>query len=264
MARPETISSPKNPLLKEVRKAQARASLTAAGLCLAEGWHLLDEALRSGLEIPAVLCAESALGPAESRLSRLRETRLLVLPEAQFAELSTTEATQGVLSLVAPPVWTLDQVLRPTALAVVLDGVQDPGNLGAIARAAEAFGATGLLLVKGTVSAWNPKALRASAGSLFRLPFVDALEPQAVLAALEGRHIAPLRTAPRGGHSLLSADLRPPTALLIGSEGRGLSPALSACGVPLHIPVHAVESLNAAVATSVILYEAWRQRSAAQ
>src|SRR6202035_4126314 len=89
-----------------------------------------------------------------------------------FRDLSSTETPQGVIALVRPPAWTLDQILSGCALVVVLDGVQDPGNAGAILRAAEAFGATGAVFLKGTVNPYNPKCLRGSAGSVFRLPLV--------------------------------------------------------------------------------------------
>ena len=98
-----------------------------------------------------------------------------------FHSISTTESPQGVIALVRPPAWKEDDLFQKTPLIVVLDSVQDPGNAGTLIRAAEAFGATGAMLLKGTANAWNPKTLRASAGSLFRLPMIDSLTPAEAL-----------------------------------------------------------------------------------
>src|SRR5271157_5063890 len=190
LTRREHISSPHNPLLKEIRRAAARGGLTSDGLCLAEGQHLLEEALRSGLEIEAIVATENAISAAAGAAKDSLKTRLLTVDVALFHGISTTESPQGVIALVRPPVWTEDGLFRKTALIVVLDGVQDPGNAGTLIRAAEAFGATGAMFLKGTASPWNPKTMRASAGSLFRLPMLDSLTPGEALAALTGRGVA--------------------------------------------------------------------------
>src|ERR1035438_3547759 len=167
----ETIASAANPLLKEVRHAVARGTLTAGGCCVAETFHLLEEALQSPCEVKTVLAAESARAAVVAFGPRLAGVKVALLPDALFAGIATTETTQGVIALVQPRQWQFAQLLHGKALVVVLDGIQDPGNAGAIVRTAEAFGASGVLFVKGTVSPHNPKTLRASAGSLFRVPF---------------------------------------------------------------------------------------------
>lgn len=254
--RPEVIASPRNPLLKEVRRAASRGELTSHGLCVAESFHLLDEALRSGCRVDTVLVAESA----QTRVPTLAGARLLVVAERAFAEVASTETSQGVIALVEPPRWTLDAVFRPGAMAVLLDGIQDPGNAGAILRSAEAFGATGALLLKGTVSPFNPKTLRASAGSLFRLPFVTGFDAEAARTTLTQQGIDWYAADPRGPLPLPEADLTQPFALVIGAEGRGVSATLADGARGLRIPTERVESLNAATAAAVILYEAARQR----
>src|SRR6185503_20081068 len=119
-----------------------------------------------------------------------------------------------------PPTWTLEQLFRGRSLVVVLDGVQDPGNAGAIARAAEAFGATGVLFLKGTVSPFNPKTLRASAGSLFRIPFVHGLDPELARAALKQNKLDVYAGVPSGSsnhvQTLIDADLTRKCAFIIG------------------------------------------------
>src|ERR1700752_1562406 len=172
----QRIASHHNPLLKEIRKALHRGTLTDSGCAVAETFHLLDEALRSDCEVQAVLAAESALGAVERRLGGHNEVRLNSVADSLFEEIGSTETTQGVIALVKPPAWTLDRLLGLRAMVAVMDGLQDPGNAGTIVRAAEAFGATGAIFLKGSVSPYNSKTLRASAGSLFRLPFVHGVD----------------------------------------------------------------------------------------
>ena len=149
-------------------------------------------------------------------------------------------------------------------LVIVLAGLQDPGNLGTILRSAEAFGATGVVSLPGTVSAWNAKAVRASAGSVFRVPLIAA-EIDECIPRLHGAGVAIFAALSHGAQQAHSADLARPVALIIGNEGNGVPGALAARAdgtitIPFPGPV---ESLNAAVAASVLLYEASRQRSVA-
>src|SRR5580693_5771889 len=171
-----TLTSARNPMLKEVRKAILRGALTADGFAVAESFHLLEEALRSDCEIGAVFAAESVKSAVERHVAGLKKIRVVVLADELFRSISATEASQGVIALVRPPAWTLDQLFRGQSLGVILDGIQDPGNAGTIVRAAEAFGATGVVFLKGTVSPYNPKCMRASAGSIFRVPLVAGLD----------------------------------------------------------------------------------------
>ncbi|HOQ45362.1 MAG TPA: RNA methyltransferase [Bryobacteraceae bacterium] len=260
MARTEILTSRANPLLKDVRRAVARGDLTHDGYCVAEGFHLLEEALRSECEVKAVLAAAPVRAAVESQV-RGRDLRVVVLEDGLFQTVSATETTQGVLTLVRPPAWRLDQLFRDPTLVVVLDGVQDPGNAGAIVRAAEAFGASGAMFLKGTVNPYNPKTVRASAGSLFRLPLVSGLDETTALAALQQRRLDIYAAMPRGKRDLQECDLTRPCAFIIGNEGRGIGERLRSAALDLRIPVTGVESLNAAMAAGILLYEARRQRT---
>ena len=151
----------------------------------------------------------------------------------------------------------IEQVFRRQSMVVVLDGLQDPGNAGAVVRAAEAFGATAVLTTPGTVSAWNQKAMRASAGSVFRVPLIACVEAEEIL---EHTEISWYAAMPRAQKLASEADLAAPCGIIIGSEGRGISSALAARAAALRIPTWGVESLNAAVAAGILLYEARRQR----
>jgi TrmH family RNA methyltransferase len=253
MPRPETITSAANPMVKDVRRAAARGGLTRDGLAVAETFHLLEEALRSGRDVPFVLAAESA----EQSVGKLRGSKIMILPDPLLQSVSGTETSQGVIALVRPPEWSLDDVFGARPLVVLLDGVQDPGNAGTVVRSAEAFGATGVVFLSGSVSPHNPKTLRASAGSLFRLPYVFGVAAESVRRAG-----VPLYAAVADGpRKLTDVDLTAPAALIIGNEARGVSPELRSGAIDISIPTAGVESLNAAAAATVLLYEASRQRA---
>ena len=174
-----------------------------------------------------------------------------------------TEQPQGIAALVEPPCFSLTFLLQqPAPLLLVLAGLQDPGNVGTLLRSAEAFAAQGVLLLPGTASPWNPKALRASAGSAFRVPTL-AVSEQEMLAWCAQHGIAAIATVARGGQAVSALPLAQSTALLVGNEGAGLPHSLlSAAAYRVTIPTPGgVESLNAAIAGSLLLYEAARQRS---
>ena len=261
MAKPETITSAANPLLKDVRRAISRGSLTEQGWCVAETPHLLEEALRSQCEVRAVLASESAFSAASACVRSL-PVKLVSLPDALFAGIAGTETTQGVIALVQPPAWKVEQLFPPAALVVVLDGLQDPGNAGTIVRAAEAFGAAGIFFLKGSVSPYNPKTLRASAGSLFRVPFLHGVDAAEACAALAQHGVQLFAGVPAGVSSrvLADVDLTGRCALIIGNEAHGVSNGLRAAAHDVSIPTVGVESLNAAMAAAILLYEARRQR----
>ena len=257
----EVLLSDKNPLLKQVRRAVQKGSLTDDGFAVAEGFHLLEEALKSNAEIGAVIVSQSVKGAIQSHVQGLK-LRVSTVRDADFAALASTETPQGVIALVKPPAWTLDQLLRGRALVAVLDGIQDPGNAGAILRAAEAFGATGAAFLKGSVSPYNPKCMRASAGSVFRLPMVAALNESLLLAALGKKRCVLYAAMPRADVLVSDANFKAGCAIVIGSEGRGVSRHLGDLATALRIPTTGVESLNAAVAAGILFYEARRQRNA--
>jgi TrmH family RNA methyltransferase len=257
------VQSKQNSHLKQLRRALTQPTRgEPAGI---EGPNLLDEAIRAGLRVHCVfVCDENEAALRERSLPS--GTELLLLPHDLLRSALTTETPQPVAALVDPPAWTWEHLLSPHAnvapLLVVLAGLQDPGNLGAILRSAEAFGATGVISLPGTVSAWNPKAVRASAGSVFRVPLIAA-DPADTFARLRAFGIEVLVTAASAAVPADCVRLRNPTALLIGNEGNGVPEDIAfladgAISVPCPGPV---ESLNAAVAASVLLYEASRQRA---
>jgi RNA methyltransferase, TrmH family len=259
---PESITSAANPLLKDIRQAVSRGGLTSDGWCVAETFHLLEEVLRSDCEVQVVLAAESVRSAVEEHV-REQSIRLAVVPDALLRAVSGTESSQGVIALVKPPEWRLEHLFPGCPLVLVLDALQDPGNCGTIVRAAEAFGATGVLFLKGTASPYNPKTLRASAGSLFRVPFIHGVEPVQARAALEQRGIELYAGVPggAGARPLAETDLTGGCALIIGNEARGVGGEWRGAARDVAIPTVGVESLNAAIAAGIMLYEARRQRA---
>jgi TrmH family RNA methyltransferase len=260
MAAVQPVSSIRNPLLCEVRKAVAKGAVTESGCVVAETFHLLEEALRSDCSVEHVLAAHSVRSAVEGRIQRLAKVRMLVLPDSLFGEVAATETSQGVVALVKPPQWSLEHLFRGRSLVLVLDGLQDPGNAGAILRSAEALGATGVIFLKGSVNPYNPKAVRASAGSIFRMPLACGLEPELVLASLSQRRIDVYAAMPGTGAAATGVNLKRRCAFVIGGEGHGVGKTMREASKAITIPVAKVESLNAAVAASLLLYECHRQR----
>jgi TrmH family RNA methyltransferase len=257
----EVISSPANPLIKSVRRAVVQGSLTPEGFAVAESFHLLEEALRSDIPVHTVLTSETVRHAVERHIRSLRTVEMRVVADRLFDEIASTSNSQGVMALVKLPVWKLENVFRGHSLVVVLDGLQDPGNAGAIVRSAEAFGSTGVIFVTGTASPYNPKTLRASAGSLFRLPFVHGVDVEMARTALRQRNLAVFAGAPKAKMLVSEGDMSAPCALVVGSEAHGISEKMRAVAKNLRIATTGVESLNAAAAAAVILYEASRQRA---
>ncbi|MGB7555535.1 MAG: RNA methyltransferase [Candidatus Korobacteraceae bacterium] len=257
------ISSGQNARVKELRRAFAEAAPNANAEVAVEGMHMVEEAIRSGPRLNTVFFSESAKERVHKLLPQLSaHTQALLLPDEVFASAVPSETPQGVAALVRVKSFGLDEVFAPApALLVMVAGLQDPGNLGTIARSAEAFGATGLLLGERTVSPWNWKAVRASAGSLFRLPMVR-IELAQGLHQVKSHAVRVLATSSHKGTPIADVDLRGPVAFIVGSEGAGvpkdvLAQADEVVAIP-HSP--RVESLNAGIAASIVLYEAARQR----
>jgi RNA methyltransferase, TrmH family len=253
--RPRKVESRHNSRIKELRAGLARGAPTPH--IAVEGLHLVQEAAKSGLRLHTVFVRSGSEGLLEH--VAVGEAEVLIVAEDAFLSAALTEHPQGIAALVETPEFSLQAMLSTTPLVVIAAGLQDPGNLGTLMRSAEAFGATGMILLPGTVSPWNAKALRASSGSAFRLPVV-ALTAEDAFAALQAHGVRTFAAVARGGES--EADLRGPSALLLGNEGSGLPADLMAqADARVTIPFSkTVESLNAAIAGSVLLYEAMRQR----
>jgi RNA methyltransferase, TrmH family len=256
------ITGRQNAFIKEVRRAFARGELTAKGECAVEGMRIVEEAIRSGLHLRAVLFSESGQARAGRLLPQLAaQVETLLLPDNLFTGVVPSDTPQGVAALVRMKSYAVEDLLAEGGPVVAVAGVQDPGNLGTILRSAEAFGAAGVVLGENTVSAYNSKVVRASAGSIFRIPLLKQ-ELKTALSLLRQHGLRLLATSSHKGTPLPEGELTLPLVLLVGSEGAGLGREIMAqvdevVAIP-HSPK--VESLNAGVAASIVLYEAARQR----
>ena len=261
----ESISSRHNPIVKAFRTlAQGRG----AGRLLLEGLRLVEEALQSGVPISTAAVAAARAGRADGAdaLAAALEAagaRVIVVPKAVMAAISPVRTPSGVVAMADHrPVPLEAAFASPPQLVLILARLQDPGNVGAVIRTADAAGATGVVACAETADPFGWKALRGAMGSTFRLPVVARATEAAALAAARARGLRVLAATPRDGRPLYDADLTGPLAVLLGGEGAGLAPeaerlADERISIPMRAPV---ESLNVAVSAALVLYEAHRQR----
>ena len=251
----ERITSRTNPLITRIRKLTGdRKYRRREGVMVCEGPKMLAEALRWGAGLETILWQTGTHPPAGIP----QGVRQVEVPGDLLRSVAPTETPQQVLFLARLPARALPEELTGSRY-LVLDGLQDPGNLGTLWRTADAFGADGLLLLPGCADPWSPKTLRATMGACFRLPVWEGTLEE--LTGLLARSAAPLyATALRDDTEDIRAVPLEGAAVVIGSEGRGVSqPVLDACRATLKIPMRdRCESLNAAVAASVVLWEGWR------
>jgi RNA methyltransferase, TrmH family len=258
----DVISSRANARVKQLRAAFQGHARLSGGLVAIEGDHLLEEALRSGMVLKTVFVSERRDVPKIVP----RGVEVLRLTDDVFRSVVETQSPQGVAALMVPPVRGLEDVmgLGGDLLILIAVGLQDPGNLGTLVRSAEAFGAAGVLTTPGTVSAWNQKALRASVGSVFRVPVVAVGASEIEGLKKRGVRLIAAGTDDFGVIAAQQMDFTVGCAVMIGNEGSGLGGEwLEMCDARVTIPCPGpVESLNAAVAGSLLFYEASRQRKA--
>ena len=286
-------ASAHHPFLSAIRRAAAAGRPTEDGLIVAEGPHLVEEAIRGSWIIELIVTTsagaerfasllETAKCAAARRRSATELTRSssgapdtgsvlraspdrvpsdsIQVPARTFSQIASTETAQEILCLLRPRAYTWPDLFAPPALVVVLDALQDPGNAGAIVRSAEAFGASGLVFLEGSVRVSNPKFLRAAAGSLFRLPFLERVSTGQAIEQLGLGGLALYALTANASQTLREGNFKQAAALIVGNEGAGVSAQLRRAARQLSIPSGKVESLNAAIACSLALYEAHNQR----
>jgi RNA methyltransferase, TrmH family len=294
----ERVTSRHNAVVKRFRDL-ARSADVASGELLLDGAHLVQEALACGIPIEIAAFSDRQLASARAPLAQVAAEvkrqggRVVGVTDQVLAAMSPVEHPSGVVAIgharpstvdiafsatsgtkpvpttsdVAVRSRTSDVAGRPTSdvespLVVVLAGLQDPGNVGAIVRTAAACGATGLVTLDGSANPFGWKALRGAMGGTFRLPVAARAQLHDVIAAARARNVRLIAAVPQGGTPLPAIDLRRPSAVMLGSEGAGVSQAVADAAaelvtVPMRRPI---ESLNVAVAAALILYEASRQR----
>lgn len=259
------ITSKANPKIKQVVQWQTKAKeRKSAGVFLVEGFKMYEEAPEENIR--EVYISEGAAQKAGSQSliwEKLCRTGYEIVAEDVFCRISDTQAPQGILCVVGRPEYNLNQLLQARApLLVVLENLQDPGNLGTIIRTGEGAGITGVIMSRGTVDVYNPKTIRATMGSVYRVPFIYEDDLRETIKRLRDNGIRSYAAHLAGEKKYDDLSFRGGTAFLIGNEGNGLSEGLLELADDfLRIPMEGrVESLNASVAAALLMYEAHRQR----
>lgn len=254
------ITSSSNPQLKTISQLNKKAKLRReSGLYVVEGWKMYTEAPKS--EIEKVYVAEHFL---EKHPELLKEQpNCEVVQDKLFASVCDTQTPQGVLCVMRQTKRDLEQLLeKECSFFVVLEDLQDPGNVGTIIRTAEGAGVDGIIMTRNCVDIYNPKTIRSTMGSIYRVPFFVADDMNEILQLFRKNGIQTFAAHLAGKNDYDCEDYRKGTAILIGNEGNGLSDELSqAADILVKIPMCGqLESLNAAMAAGIFMYEAARQR----
>lgn len=259
------ITSSSNTKIKQIIQWQTKAKERRnAGIFLTEGFKMFEEAPAE--QIREIYLSHGVLERAmteERYAGKLEKIGYEVVVDELFRKMSDTQTPQGILCVVDRPQYTLEELLQTERpLLMVLENLQDPGNLGTILRTGEGAGITGVIMSRDTVDLFNPKTIRATMGSVFRVPFIYVETLSAAMEKMRARGIHTYAAHLAGKRYYDSFSFAEPTAFLIGNEGNGLSPELAELAEAyLKIPMEGrVESLNAAIAASLLMYEAHRQR----
>jgi len=260
------ITSLSNPRIKEALAVGKRLTKQKPNTFLVEGAHLIEISVTSGAGIEEVFFTKtfSSKKEGEKILGLLGEkvTKVFEVTDRIMNKLAETETPQGIVAVVKYPSFTLiDLSFGYQPLLVVIEGIQDPGNLGTIIRTADAAGADAVIMLPGTCSAFMPKTVRATAGSVLNIPVVHA-ERDALLKWLKALGIPLVITSPDADKSVFDADLRQSVAFVFGNEAHGISETLKkTADLALRIPIYGkAESLNVAVSAAICIYETARQR----
>lgn len=259
------IRSVNSPKVKQWAELLTKKGRDKQGKFLIEGIHLVQEALLSGARFEALIYSLERGLPDEIEMGKMgnrRPVEIFGVVEAVLAKITDARSPQGVCAVIEKPKIVLETLLKSDpSLAVLVDGVQDPGNLGTIIRSADAVGAEAVILGQGTVDVYNPKTVRSTMGSLFHIPVVEADLPQ-LLRSMQSEPVQIVNTSLQAQMSCYEADFTRRTWFLVGNEADGVS-AEAAQYADTHIKIPMLgkaESLNVAMASTVLLYEALRQR----
>jgi TrmH family RNA methyltransferase len=249
----------RNEIFKEYRKLGKRNYRKKSGKIILEGYHLLEEALKAGIELETILFTDEFQQKAVNRelLACARKSGSIKVSSQKFKEIAQTESPQGVGAIARLPRPAAVPAFENCHFILILDGLQDPGNLGTIIRTAAGAGIDGIFLLPGTVDPYNPKALRASMGGIFHLPVLQIDTVESCCAFLAARNLQLIAADPRGEIPYYSVDFARPCAVVIGNENRGVQKRLlKQADIRAYIPLEGkIAALNAAVAASIFIFE---------
>ena len=253
------ITSISNPLIKLFISLQQKKYRQKNQLFLIEGEKLINEALCSNIEIPIIFYTPKF--PLTHDYTALQQTEFFKISESLMSKVATTETTPVIIG--AGKYITYQPKISKNNLQLFCDQLQDPGNVGTIIRLSEGMGVDEIWLSSNSVDKYNPKVVRASAGSIFRVPIYETPDTEEYIMNLKTQNWQILGTSPYAESILYSIEFKKPTVLVIGQEGRGISEKIKKLlDVNFKIPMHGnLESLNVAMATGIILSEVLRQRT---
>lgn len=261
------IRSKDNERVKYVKKLAQRRFRDREGKFVLEGFRAVEEAFKAGFPPELVMLTPSAQAAPEGKrilsLAGREGVAIYGVADNLMREMAGTQTPQGILAVAKRREDALEQILsRGPSLLVLVDGVQDPGNLGTIIRTSAAAGAQGVVVLPGTVDPWNPKVVRATMGNLFRLPVVTMREWEDVAARLKNAGLKIITGDPGADKPIYRVNLTSPVVLVAGNEAGGAGEDIAGHGIRVSIPMTGgVDSLNVAVAVGIMLYETVRQRS---
>lgn len=259
----ERITSTSNPKIRHLSELRAKPKARReTGTFLVEGERLVLDTPPEFLE--EIYVTSEVYERLKAQLSERTDKENVVLLSAEaMAKASDTKSPQGIMALVRQPVWRREDLLADPALLLVLENIQDPGNLGTMLRTAEAAGAGGVILSAGCADLFSPKAVRATMSAVFRVPFVTEQNIPAAVLSLQKKGVRVYAACLHGySSSYETRDYRSPCAFVIGNEAKGLcEDTIRAADERVFIPMAGeIESLNAAVSAGILMYEAARQR----
>lgn len=243
------ITSIQNHRVKEWKKLHTKKGREKTGRFIVEGFHLVEEAKKTGQKIKEVIYQEDVVLP-----EFISSEKTIAVSKAVFKEISQTETPQGVIAVVEQSKQELS--LEDTKSLLMIDAVQDPGNLGTMIRTADAAGMGGVVLGKGTVDLYNDKVIRATQGSLFHIPIVQG-DLSSYMRELQANHFAVWATALEGANDYMDVEVTEKVAIIVGNEGAGINPdILSLADERVKIPIYGqAESLNVSIAAAIIMYD---------
>lgn len=260
------ITSSSNPMIKEVKSLYRKKERWAKNSFLVEGIKIVEECIDNNYPLSNIIFSQELcnIRGGEGLWNKIKDyDQLIKVSDKLYREISDMESPQGIMAIARFKMDSIDEIYsKDSPFLLLLDQVQDPGNMGTIIRTADAFGIDGIVVTEGCVDIYNPKVVRATMGSIFRVPIYHTLEGDKIIEELKKKNLKIYSTSLKGDRFIQDVDFNRPSLLIIGNESKGVSPSLEALADSLiKIPmVGEAESLNAAIASSIIMYEAVRQR----
>lgn len=261
-----SITSSSNSTIKEIKSLYRKKERWAKKMFLVEGTKMVEECIDNNYPIENIIYSEELFNKrgGEALFNKINtHNRLIYVPNKLYREISDTESPQGILATVRFRLRSIKDIrLSTKPFMLLLDEVQDPGNMGTIIRTGDAFGIDGIIVTEGCVDIYNPKVVRATMGSIFRMPIYHELDGIKVIEEFKRNNIKIYSTSLEGSEYIQKVNLKDASVIIIGNESKGVSKSLESLADNLvKIPMLGeAESLNAAIASSIIMYEAMRQR----